>query len=68
MINYEAIKKSAKESGLKVADYLALSPGNDPFYCGSPGQMEKAEWFGEVYDKMGRPDNVQGKNLRLICS
>ena len=58
MINYQTIKATAKEYGHKVSDYLALSQSADPFYCGSPGQMEKAEWFAEVYRKMGSPENV----------
>ena len=57
-MNYETIKRVAKEVKCQVNDLLALSPSNDPFYCGSPGQLEKAIWFGEIYDKMGRPDNV----------
>lgn len=28
---------------------------NDPFYVGSPGQVEKARWFKEVYELMGSP-------------
>ena len=55
MWNYETIKEVAKENGMSVKDLLAFSPNNDPFYVGSKGQMEKAEWFNEIYDKMGRP-------------
>lgn len=57
-MNYEIIKSAAKNAKVKVTDLLALSPSNDPFYCGSPGQLEKARWFGEIYEKMGRPKDV----------
>lgn len=53
--DYEAIKKFAKENGMSVKELLALSPGNDPFYVGSPGQLEKAKWFADIYEKLGRP-------------
>jgi len=53
--DYETIKEVAKENGMSVKDLLALSPGNDPFYVGSQGQMEKARWFNDIYTKMGRP-------------
>lgn len=53
--NYEAIKEEAKEMGVSVNDLLALSPNNDPFYVGSQGQLEKANWFNDIYTKMGRP-------------
>lgn len=53
--NYLTIKEVAKEQGISVNDLLALSPNNDPFYVGSKGQMEKAEWFADIYNRMGRP-------------
>ncbi len=54
-INYNVIKATAKASKMKVTDLLALSPGCDPFYVGSPGQMDKANWGAKVYDDMGSP-------------
>lgn len=57
-MNYEIIKSAAKNAKVKVTDLLALSPSNDPFYCGSPGQLKKARWFGGIYEKMGRPKDV----------
>lgn len=53
--NYEQIKELAKEEKISVNDFLVLSPTNDPFYVGSPGQIQKAEWFSTIYNKMGRP-------------
>lgn len=54
-MNYEEIKAEAKEMNKRVTEFLALSPNNDPFYVGSPGQLEKAKWFAKVYEKMGKP-------------
>lgn len=54
-MDYEEIKELASGEGGKITDYLVLSPVNDPFYVGSPGQLQKAEWFNEIYNKMGRP-------------
>jgi len=51
--NYEAIKRIAKETGRKVTDLIALAPSNDPFYQGSPGTRNLAEWFAEIYHKQG---------------
>lgn len=55
VIDYNAIKTFAKQEGLRVSDLIALTPGNDPFYVGSPGQMEKAHWGMLVYEGMGSP-------------
>lgn len=54
-MDYEQIKQTAKELNTSIKDLIALAPGNDPFYVGSPGQMVKAKWFDMVYKKMGSP-------------
>lgn len=54
--DYETIKQMAKDNGIPVTDLLALSPSNDPFYVGSPGQMQKAKWFADIYVKAGSPE------------
>lgn len=54
-MNYLDIKDAAAQQGVSVRDYLALSPGNDPFYVGAAGQVEKGEWFARVYEAMGSP-------------
>lgn len=53
--SYENFKAMAKEAGVQVADLLALSVGNDPFYVGAPAQLAKAEWFAGIYAEMGSP-------------
>ena len=53
-INYNTIKAVAKKDKKKVKDYLALSPGNDPYY-NTPGNVINAEWFADIYAQMGKP-------------
>lgn len=57
-INYEIIKTSAKAAGVKVNDLLALAPANDPFYVGTPKDLEKGQWFAALWDRLGYVDNV----------
>jgi len=52
-MDYEAIKRLAKETGRPVTDLVALAAQNDPFYQGTPGQREKGEWFAEIYRRQG---------------
>jgi len=59
---YLKIKQLAKEDpSVKVADLLALSPKNDPFYTGRPSEIIWAEWFRDNY--LGEP---QGVHLRRL--
>jgi hypothetical protein len=63
MENYDMIKEEAKSEGKSVKDLLALSPNNDPFYVGSAGQMEKAQWFQKVYNLMGSPEECHVRRV-----
>lgn len=51
--NYQRIKELSKEHGGRVTDFLALAPQNDPFYCGTPSDLTKAQWFAIVYNRAG---------------
>lgn len=53
MYDYEALKELAKDRGCSVKDLLALSPKNDPFYMGTPGDVSKGEWFAGLYRRAG---------------
>ncbi|MDP9439047.1 MAG: hypothetical protein M3P49_09910, partial [Actinomycetota bacterium] len=46
-----------------VKDLVVLSPGNDPFYSGSDGEREMAEWFAEFWERFGY---TTGVHLRRI--
>lgn len=63
MFDYDALKSLARETGCRVSDFLVLAPQNDPYYAGQPGRRERAEWFGEIWERFGfRP----GAHLRRI--
>jgi hypothetical protein len=57
-VNYEVIKQSAKASGVKVNEFLALAPANDPFYTGTPSDNSRGRWFKEQWDRLGFIDGV----------
>lgn len=57
-INYDTIKKMAKEQGIKVNDLIALSSANDPYYVGKPAQVRDAEWFVSLWQGFGYGDGV----------
>lgn len=47
-MDYRKIKAAAAELGVRVPDLLAMAPKNDPFYTGTPRDIEMARWFKEV--------------------
>ena len=61
--DYKSIKAAAKNKGITVPDLLALSPNNDPFYCGTASDWEKANWFMDVWNKAGF---TEGVHLRRV--
>lgn len=63
MIDYSLLRDLSKRTGLPYRDLLALSPQNDPFYCGTKGQVEKGKWFDQIYTLMGRPRNCHTRRV-----
>lgn len=63
MSYFDVIKDSVKRTGCKTSDFIALSPGCDPFYVGTPGQMAKAEWGAEQYQAMGSPSECHVRRV-----
>lgn len=56
----EVLKQAAaaqRDAGqdTKVSDMVALAPKNDTAYI-RPADIEKAEWFAEIYESEGRPE------------
>ncbi|MBK1621713.1 hypothetical protein CKO42_25655 [Lamprobacter modestohalophilus] len=51
MNGYETLRQMATEAGVRVPDLLAMHRSNDPFYCGSPAQVEQARWFVALIDR-----------------
>ncbi|MGQ9826009.1 MAG: hypothetical protein ACUVSK_13695, partial [Desulfotomaculales bacterium] len=65
MTGYEKIKFLAKERGCLVKDLLALAPKNDPYYAGSEGSRQKAEWFANLWKEFGY-EGKTGIHLRRV--
>jgi hypothetical protein len=51
--DYNTIKALASARGYRVPDLLALSPKNDPFYKGTPGDRANGAWFAAIYHRAG---------------
>ena len=54
-MDYESIKELAKRTGRRVTDLIALAAQNDPFYTGTPGERNLAEWFADFYHSNFNP-------------
>jgi hypothetical protein len=59
-MDYTAIKQHAKDNGQRVNDLIVLAPQNDPFYAGTPGDWEMAQWFQKLWDAF-----YQGQNMHI---
>ena len=63
---HHKIKRMARDLGCPIKDLLVLAPQNDPFYAGrSKTEREKAEWFAEVWQRLGYADQT-GIHLRRL--
>lgn len=62
-MNYRTIKRLAREHNLQIQDLIALAPQNDPFYTGSKGELAKARWFADLWQRFGYG---KGVHLRRI--
>lgn len=62
-MNYDSIKALAKELGVRVPELLALAPQNDPYYNGTASTIAKAEWFADIWRRVGC---TSGVHLRRI--
>ena len=52
MSYYENIKKAAKEQGLKVTDFICMTPSNDPFYGPDrPSGKQMSAWVTQLYEE-----------------
>ena len=48
-----AIKRIAEQSGCRISDLLVLAGKNDPFNCGTEGDIALAEWFANLWNNFG---------------
>ncbi len=65
---YEGLKELAQEEGVNIPSLLALARNNDPFFCGSPAQLDKAEWFAQLWQRFGYSTGVHLRRVhyRLV--
>lgn len=65
---YEDVKEYALTSGVPIPDVLALARQNDPFFCGAPAQVVRAEWFAELWYRFGFSTGVHLRRVhyRLV--
>jgi len=65
---YEDLKDLAKAARVNIPDLLALARDNDPFFCGSPAQLEKAQWFADLWQRFGYSTGVHLRRVhyRLV--
>jgi hypothetical protein len=48
-LGYEALSQMARELGRPASTLTVLSPGADPFACGTPAHVAHAEWFAQLW-------------------
>jgi len=49
----EALREIAEEEACSLKDLLVLAPQNDPFNCGSDGDLALGQWFAEAFRTHG---------------
>jgi len=62
-ITYDVIKALAKEQHVPITDLIALAPANDPFYTGTPRDLEMGRWFADLWQEFGY---AQGVHIRRM--
>lgn len=62
-MDYERLKKLAKEKRCPVTELIALASQNDPFYVGTKSAVRHAEWFAGLWEQF---NYTSGVHLRRI--
>ncbi len=65
-MNYDLVKKLAKEIGRSTRDLIVLTPANDPFYAGCPYRVRDAEWFANLWQAYGFGPGVHLRRIHYI--
>jgi len=65
-MDYQTIKKLKKERGCSYEDLIVLSAQNDPFYVGMGRQVRLAEWFADLWNKLGYAGTGGAAHIRRI--
>lgn len=65
---YADLKGLAQERGCPVHELYALAPQNDPFYADAPARKKAAEWFADLWHRMGLSAGVHLRRIhyRLV--
>lgn len=67
-INYNTIKRMAKEQGVKVDDLIALARQNDPFYMGTRSNRVWGEWFADIFNRYGYGHGVHLRRIHYAVA
>jgi len=67
MLDYNSIKGLAKQIGRPARDLVVLAPANDPYYAGVPGRQREAEWFAEIWRRLGSPTGTGIRRIHYRC-
>ena len=66
MIDYLTLKQLAKANKVSVKELFVLAPQNDPFYVGTKGRKQQAEWVAEIYEELGNPLQVHIRRIHYF--
>lgn len=62
-------KAAKREMGLStVSELLVMTDSHDPFYAGTPGDIEKGEWFMRMWTEHGAIGHLRRLHYRLVSS
>jgi hypothetical protein len=64
--NYDSIIALARELRRPVSTLLALSDDNDPFFADRAGRQQSAEWFAELWDRLGFGSGTHLRRVQYI--
>jgi hypothetical protein len=64
--NYTEITALGASLGRSATDLLALARANDPFYCGSPTDLQRAEWFAEQWERFQFRHGVHLRRIHYV--
>jgi hypothetical protein len=65
-MDYQTIKRLAREHKVTVPDLIALARQNDPFYTGTKGDLDKARWFAGLWERFGYTDKVHLRRVQRL--
>ena len=66
MLDYTSIKELAKQIGRPAKALVAPAAQNDPFYAGVPGRQREAEWFAEIWRRLGSRTGIHTRRIHYL--